>query len=69
MRPQGDGKGDLAGKKKLLFSNGVQKELHISGGKGENKNKRRSQYGIERSGERRRFRYVCLFFGVRGGEK
>ena len=23
-------KGDLAGKKKLLFSNGVQKELHIS---------------------------------------
>ena len=26
-------KGDLAGKKKLLFSNGVQKELHISGEK------------------------------------
>lgn len=28
-------KGDLAGKKKLLFSNGVQKELHVSDKKAE----------------------------------
>ena len=28
-------KGDLAGKKKLLFSNAVQKELHVSGKKAE----------------------------------